>query len=252
MSVLKSLVAAFACFTAIPMPRVEWDGESMRFMMAWFPVVGLAVGALVALWCLASDALGFGAVLRAAGIALVPLAVTGGFHLDGFADVVDAVSSHAEPERKRAILKDPHIGSFAAIGIAAYLVAYFALATEVAPTWQATALLACTPVMSRCASAWATTLFKGAGEGGTLALFRDSANTRAAVVAAAIAFAAATAFAIWTAPIAGIAMAVATLLCLAATRAFARRQFGGMSGDVAGFLVQVCELALVGCVAFAL
>lgn len=252
MSLLKSLVAAFACFSVIPMPSVEWDDESMRFMMAWFPVVGLVVGAIVALWCIVADALSFGSALRAAGIALLPIAVTGGFHLDGFADVVDAVSSHADQDRKRAILKDPHIGSFAAMGIAAYLIAYFALATEIPAIWQAPLLLVCAPVMSRCASAWATTLFKGSGAPGTLAQFRDSANTRATVTVCGIFFIAATAVAIWAAPLAGIAMAAATVLCLIATYAFARWQFGGMSGDVAGFLVQVSELVLVACMAFAL
>ena len=131
MDVLKSLALAFSCFTRLPVPKVDWDPKNMRFMLACLPVVGIVVGCIVAAWCLIADAVAFGPALKAAGIALLPLAVTGGFHLDGFSDVVDAQSSHAAPAKKREIMKDPHIGSFAAIAIAAYLIAYFAIATEV-------------------------------------------------------------------------------------------------------------------------
>lgn len=249
MNALKALVAAFSCFTRIPVPQIPWDEENMRYMMAWFPLVGAAIGGLVALWCCVSDWLGFGMVLRAVGITLVPVAVTGGFHLDGLADVVDAVSSHAETERKRAILKDAHIGAFAAIGIAAYLLLYFGLATEISPGWQTVVLLVCAPVMSRCMSACATTLFKGSGAAGTLALFHDTANVRVVVIAAGAAFVAAAAVAIAVAPLVGIAMTAAALVCLVAVRPYARHHFGGMSGDVAGFLLQVIELLLVACIA---
>ena len=60
--------------------------------------------------------LGCGLFLQAAGFTLLPVVVTGGIHLDGFGDTLDALASHAEPERKREILKDPRAGIFAVIG----------------------------------------------------------------------------------------------------------------------------------------
>ena len=50
-------------------------------------------------------------------ILLIPILVTGGFHLDGYMDVKDALSSYADREKKLEILKDPNVGSFAIIGI---------------------------------------------------------------------------------------------------------------------------------------
>ena len=50
-------------------------------------------------------------------ILLIPILVTGGFHLDGYMDVKDALSSFADREKKLEILKDPNVGSFAIIGI---------------------------------------------------------------------------------------------------------------------------------------
>lgn len=89
--------------------------------MCFFPVVGVIIGALV-----------FGAgqlILRytecgklffAAVMTMIPVAVTGGIHLDGFADTIDAVSSYKDREKKLEILKDPHTGAFAVIGLCAY------------------------------------------------------------------------------------------------------------------------------------
>ena len=130
MSVLRSLVIAFACFSKLPMPRVDWEPRAMRYSMCFFPLIGLVIGLIIWGWLALAAWLDLGVLLRATGVLLVSLAVTGGIHMDGFADVVDAQSSHAEPERKRQILKDPHTGAFAIIGVAAYLLAYVALASE--------------------------------------------------------------------------------------------------------------------------
>lgn len=247
MAVLRSLVLALSTFTRLPMPRIGWEPENMRFMMAWLPFVGLVVGAFVALWCGIADAAGFNPVLKAAGVALVPVAVTGGYHLDGFADVVDAQSSHAEPERKRQIMKDPHIGAFAAIAVAAYLVAYAGLATELAEGWQPVVLLVCLHVMSRCGAGFASTVFWGNGEQGTLTAFKGSADMRVTLAALAgsfvVAFVAAASMSVACAAV----MAVCEAALLAWLNWFAGRNFGGMSGDVAGFFLQVCELALIAC-----
>ena len=101
MKLVQSAILAFSSFSKIPMPQIEWREENMRYMMGFFPIVGLSVGLVAALWVLISRLLGFGTALFGAGLALVPVLVTGGMHLDGFCDVVDAQSSHAEPPRKR-------------------------------------------------------------------------------------------------------------------------------------------------------
>lgn len=248
MNVLKSLALAFSCFTRLPVPKVEWDSGNMRFMLACLPVVGIVVGLIVAAWCLVCDAVGFSPVLKAAGIALVPLAVTGGFHLDGFSDVVDAQSSHAAPAKKREIMKDPHIGSFAAIAVAAYLIAYFAIAAELPAGWRCAVLIACLHVMSRCGSGFASSVFWGNGADGMLTSFRDSSDVRfnAGVVIAF--FFVVGIGAIVVSPVCGIAMIAVEVLLLVWLNFFADRNFGGMSGDVAGFFLQVCELLLLACI----
>lgn len=246
MGFLRSMVAAFACFSTLPMPRMEWEDGNMRYLMVAFPLVGVVAGALVFGWCLLADAIGMGPLLRAAGIVLVPIAVSGGIHLDGFADVLDAQASHASPERKRQVLKDPHIGAFAAIGLGAYLLLYAGLAGEVPPGWRAALLLGLVQVAVRCESGLATLLYAGSGEG-MLSTFRESAATHPAL-AIIMAELAATAVAMLVlSPLPALVMLACGIACLLALKPFALRNFGGMSGDVAGFFLQACELAMVAC-----
>ena len=113
---LASCAIAFSTYSRIPMPQVEWNKKNMRFTLFFFPLVGAAVGA--AFW--AADRLcgllELGPLLRAALLTAVPIAVTGGIHLDGYCDTVDALASHASRERKLAILKDSSAGAFAGAG----------------------------------------------------------------------------------------------------------------------------------------
>ena len=130
MSVLRSISAAFAMFSALPAPRVEWNRDSLHWMLCAFPLVGAAVGLLCWGWTVLSAYLGFPALLRGAGLTLVPILTTGGVHLDGYAYTWDALSSYALPEKKREILADPRLGAFAAIHLCGWFLADFALWTS--------------------------------------------------------------------------------------------------------------------------
>ena len=123
MVALETIGVAFAMFSALPVPKIEWNERNMRYAMAAFPLIGAVIGAL---WCVCG-LLPLPEMAKAAGFCLIPVAATGGIHLDGFADTSDALSSYGDREKKLAILKDPHCGAFAVIRLCSYFVAYFAL-----------------------------------------------------------------------------------------------------------------------------
>ena len=246
MNVLRSAALAFSAFSKIPMPQVEWREENMRWMMCFFPLIGVAIALVLAAWFWICGAAGFGSVLFAAGVALLPVAVTGGIHLDGFCDVVDAQSSHAEPERKREILKDPHTGAFASMGVAAYLVLYTAIATELSPDWRIAVLLGGMHVASRCLSGLATILFPTSASKGMLSMFHEAGSKRVVAVVLVIELVAcALVMAFGGTVPAACAMLACGLMCWALLFPFAKTQFGGMSGDLAGFFLQVAELVML-------
>ena len=124
MIVLQTIAVAFAMFSAVPVPQFGWNEKNMRYALCAFPLVGLLCGAL---WCVCG-VLPLPAPAQAAGFCLVPVWVTGGIHLDGYADTCDALASYGDREKKLEILKDPHCGAFAVIRLCSYFAAYLCLA----------------------------------------------------------------------------------------------------------------------------
>lgn len=243
MLALRAIICAFSCFSAVPMPKNSWDDSGMRYMMAAFPLVGVLVGALWWLWGWAVATLALGPVLKGVGYALIPVLVTGGIHLDGLADVIDAQSSHASPERKREILKDPHIGAFAAMGIACYLMAFAALASELDA--RQALQMCCIPIISRCLSGFATVTLRTSKREGMLATEQASADAGVVRLVLALVWLATSIGLAVLAPGAALLATIASLAVLASVRHLAMTQFGGMSGDLAGYLLQMVELAIL-------
>lgn len=243
MLALRSVIAAFSFFSAIPMPQVRWDDANMRYMMAAFPLIGAVIGALWWAWGQICVAAGLGTLLKGVGYALIPVLITGGIHLDGLADVIDAQSSHASPERKREILKDPHVGAFAIIGTCCYLMTFAALASELFP--HQTPALVCIPVISRCLSGFVTVTFRTSKRDGMLASEQASADARVVRVILAVVWVVATVILALQNPATAALSAVVPLAVVAAVMRLAQTQFGGMSGDLAGYLLQMVELAML-------
>ncbi|MBP3277813.1 MAG: adenosylcobinamide-GDP ribazoletransferase, partial [Butyrivibrio sp.] len=114
MNIFKSILIAFSIYSRIPVPTFEWGDVDYRHSISFLPLVGVVIGVLVGIATIFEDLPVF--VLTAI-FSVIPLIVTGGFHLDGFMDVYDAKSSFSEKEKSLEIMKDPHIGAFATIGL---------------------------------------------------------------------------------------------------------------------------------------
>ena len=246
MRVIRPLIIAFAAYSRIPMPRVEWSDENRRYAMCFFPLVGVFAGAALWGWLLLCDMLRLGALAKGAVAAVLPLLITGGIHMDGFMDTCDALASWQTKERRLEILKDSYVGAFAVIGCCAYLLVTAGLLSE-AGTQDAPALAVCF-ILSRALSAWTMAMFKNARPGGMLGGFASAANTRAVCLTSALY--AALCGAVWALCggwLAAVCLAVAAL-CVLAYRAMAYAFFGGVTGDLAGWFVQVAELCLTATV----
>ena len=244
MNLINSLFAAFSMFSALPAPQVPWEKEKIRYMLAALPLVGAVIGGVQVLWLYVGRKLLFSSPLVDVGLTLIPVLLTGGIHLDGFMDTVDALKSHAAPEKKRAILKDPHVGAFAAIGLFAYLLAYYGLCSGLVLFGRRYLLLFLIPVMSRSLSAVSGTLLPVRPGEGTLNIFHQAADRAVGVMAIGwVALSAAGMVAVW--PLVGGIMALGAVITLLLVRRMAMKKFGGVSGDIAGFQLQVAELVML-------
>ena len=121
MKLLKAMAIAFSIYSKIPMPQFEWKEEDMEYMMCFFPWIGGVIGLFFYGWAVLCEKFAVGNVCYALIAAAIPLMISGGFHVDGYMDTMDAFHSYQSREKKLEILKDSHIGAFAAIMLATLL-----------------------------------------------------------------------------------------------------------------------------------
>ena len=160
---MKTCLHAFAMcqsmFCAIPCPWKVWDEQARGKMLLFLPVVGLEIGFLWLILARICRFLALPTLVVGLILAVYPYLVTGFLHLDGFMDVTDAVKSWRDLERRREILKDSHVGSFAVINLVLLVVAQFALFSSAKETANSFILLF-VPAVSRCCSTLAVTGLK--------------------------------------------------------------------------------------------
>ena len=120
MKIIKGFVIAFSIYSKIPVPQFDWKEEDMQYHLCFFPLIGLIIGALEAGWLFLGNAAGISHLCKTLIAVAIPLLVTGGFHMDGFMDTMDAFHSYQDKEKKLAILKDPHIGAFSVLMLVLY------------------------------------------------------------------------------------------------------------------------------------
>ena len=241
MLVFETIAVAFAMFSAIPVPQPVWNDRNMRYALCAFPLVGVVLGLLWWCWGALCGVLDLPELLQAAGFCLLPPIVTGGIHLDGYADTSDALASHADPVRKQEILKDSHCGAFAIIRLCAYFVGYFALCGALEADGQALVCCALGFVLSRTLSGFAVAAFPLARNTGLAHTFATAAVKSRVRLALAL-WAAAMAGAMYlTGGLSGGAMVLAALMTFGWYHRVAVRQFGGLSGDLAGWFLQKAE-----------
>lgn len=242
MNLLGSFVIAFSMYSRIPMPKVEWTGERMKYAMCFFPLVGVVIGLLeMALWTVCGR-FGFFAFQRIFPL-VFPILVTGGIHMDGLLDVIDAKSSYGDKEKKLEILKDSHTGAFAIIGCSMYLLLYFAAFQEI----RSSIIPAYCMIfpLTRSLSGLSVVTFPMAKKSGLAAEFSGAAEKKV-VKAAMLFYLVSSELGIWYLGGSPAALTV-LLICLFVFwryYAMAKREFGGINGDLAGYFLQVCELAL--------
>ena len=239
---LQTIAVALSMYSALPMPQFAWNEKNMRFAMAAFPLVGVFCGMAVFLWGLLARYAGFSPLLTGAGLALAPVLITGGIHLDGFCDTTDALASHQTREKKLEILKDSHCGAFAVIGTATYLIFLTALCAELTADNRCLLSLGLCFILSRAESGVAVTAFPCAKNSGLVHTFADMAARRLSRALLLL---------IWAAAAVGLILLGSGWAVAAAAVMFgiyyvsSRRIFGGITGDLAGWFLQWCELLMV-------
>ena len=243
---MKQSLTAFAMtqsmFCALPFPCRNWDEKARSKMLLFLPVIGLEIGVIwiTVQWILSK--LHLPAPASALVLCAVPYLCTGFLHLDGFLDVVDAICSWRDPEQRRAILKDSHVGSFAVVWCIFLLLGSYAMAASI-PAGKSCLPLLVIPVVSRCCSALAVMHLPPM----STSQFHETTDYprwHSFVLAAVVIFSTALSIALWKS---FVPLAVLIGYGLALRRSY--RSLEGMNGDIAGFSLCIAELCGVAALA---
>lgn len=225
-------------FCAIPAPQL-WEEKARDKMLLFLPLVGLEIGVLWGLLAWLCSLLQLPGSVTALLLCACPFVLTGYMHLDGYMDVTDAVKSWRNVERRREILKDSHVGSFAVIAVVLLMLAQYAFFAA-APAGADCRILLLIPAVSRCGSAIAIAVLKPMSTSQYAQLKKPLSHILVPVAMLA-------AF-----------LAGGFLLCgkygfallggvvgyaLALHRAY--RSLEGMNGDIAGYALTISELCAV-------
>lgn len=145
---LRPLMTAFIFLTRVPMPELkDFQPQDSGRALAYFPVVGLAIGLCMAL--LASTQI-LTPLLMAALLVMFWVFITGGLHIDGLSDSADGwLGGTQDKQRTLDIMKDPLCGSAAVMAVACLLLVKFAALATLIEQGQLLALVIA-PVIGRC------------------------------------------------------------------------------------------------------
>ena len=247
MKLLKAMAIAFSIYSKIPVPQFEWKEEDMEYMMCFFPWIGGVIGLFFFGWAVLCEKFAVGNVCYALIGAAIPLMISGGFHVDGYMDTMDAFHSYQSREKKLEILKDPHTGAFAVMGCMAYLLLTFALWTQPQGEFCLLAAkeMAVGYVFSRAMSAAAVVTFPCAKNSGLAHSFSSAAQKdRVRIISILFALVCAVCF-VLIHPVLGAAILAGCLMVFWYYHHMAMKQFGGVTGDLAGWFLQVNEIVIL-------
>lgn len=229
-------------FSAIPVPKNSWNDKYMPLCVPCLPVVGVVLGSLWFGTAVFLQHVALPVMLRASVITVIPMLLSGFLHLDGYMDTSDAILSRRNLDEKRRILKDPHVGAFAAIMLAILLLFQFSSVYTVIMEEKELLALLFIPIISRCCAGLVLLKLKPMSETGFAAMFRAGTGPVHTVF---IVFVMISALAL-TFGLSGIQALIVLLtetLAAVCVTAYVYRQIEGISGDLCGCIITVTELA---------
>ncbi len=217
------------------MPAPQELGRSLLF----YPLVGLLFGGL--LWALNGLLLGTPALLHAALLLSVWVVLSGGLHLDGLADSADAwLGGFGDRERTLIIMKDPRSGPIAVVTLVLLLLLKFAALLALIDQ-HATVSLILAPLIGRSALLGLflkTPYVRAGGLGQALADHLPRKAGRQVLMLSALAC---VLIGGWS----GVVALVLSVPLFFWLRQVMLRRLGGTTGDTAGALLELLEVAVL-------
>lgn len=254
MNLFKSIAISFSLYSKIPMPIFEWKEDNYKHAIAFLPLVGIVIGIASCVLTLICSALGVPVFVATLLLTLTPIVITGGFHIDGFMDVQDALHSYQPREKKLEIMKDPHIGAFAVIGAGAMTLTWIAflylLVDRAFCGDKMTYLIAfcCIFPFVRSLCGITSITFRNAKNDGMLSMETGNSGKLDVLILVILGIVS-VGFMLYMNVAATIATVCGAMIFTLWYNNLCKKQFGGVTGDTAGFFVVAGEVFLLAVIA---
>lgn len=237
----KGFIMAVSMFTVLPTPYIEWDDDGVKNMMKFYPIVGLIVGGIWSIVYYLISSLNVSIILKSVIIMILPFIVTGMLHLDGFMDVCDAILSRRDKEEKLRILKDSATGAFSVISLVILFFLQFGGIYSILDKKIPFYILILIPIVSRSIVAYYLLSRATIKESTLGTYFKKGTNIHDRII---MIMSLLIMFIISFMLLNVYGIALVSLIIIGITWAVekCKKEFGGISGDVAGFALVVGEV----------
>jgi adenosylcobinamide-GDP ribazoletransferase len=232
----RALCLAISFLTLLPVQSSSAPAPLVAASFGWFPLVGFALGAVLAVWARVLGAL-FPPTLAMIIVLVSAAILTGALHLDALADTADALGAGTNRARALEILHDSRIGAFGALALIFFVALEWAALIAIGPRRRAVALCLAFGLSRWAMVAVAAGMKYLRAQGAGSSLLGDG-RLGALYLASAIATLGVLGAGWYCLPAAATALVMAI-----AAREFYRRWLGGVSGDLIGAAGALVEMA---------
>ena len=243
-----SFISALRFLTVFRIPggRTE-TAVDMGRSTVWFPVVGLIIGAILAVMNWVFGLFLPGAVTSSLTIVVLVI-VTGAMHLDGFADTCDGLAGNKPAEERWKVMHDSRTGAFGVAGLILLLLVKFALLNSI-PQEFTGPVLVIMPVISRWTMVYAISMYPYARNEGLGKAFKDGVTHTRLVIATIITLGLSIFLAWWADLdyyyIVAIGIIIVIWVLVVAVSEYLRHKFAGLTGDTYGAINELAETGIL-------
>ena len=237
---MKSFFLAIQFLTIFPLPtKGQINDKDFGRALFYFPLVGLILGCILAAVSLCIFHI-FSPLVMAALLILVSTVLTGGLHLDGFADTCDGLYGFHSPGKRLEIMRDSRTGVMGVIGLVCLVLLKFSLLTHIPLTclWKTLVMMAVISRWSLVIACYDSTYLRQEGKA---RLFIEQARLHYLLVGGVLTF-----FLFMFLPSGkGLIIFFGTLITVSLFIKYIRKKIGGMTGDTIGAVNEIAEAAVL-------
>ncbi len=262
---------AWGNFCSLPCPSKRWNQNYQSLMLGFLPLVGFIIGIIWAAVYFALVYFGFPFFVVSFLITILPFALCGFMHMDGFMDCCDAIMSRRPLADRQRILKDSNTGAFAVVSMIFFVLGYFCFLSTAVTTGVDFVNMVMIVVMSRAVSGLHVLIAKPMAQSqyanmkepaqevseeipaeseaemevgiATVASEKTTAKNGIFLLLALLLIITAAAFFCSSLPLATLIVCGFTALGCLVSIQYAKKNLGGMSGDIAGYGILWGELS---------